>query len=74
MEAVVDRGAVLRERAELLTEEDVAAMVDVEVRTVQNWRSGDDGPPFVKVGRSAFYRFDAVKKWIASREQRRAGR
>jgi hypothetical protein len=33
MDAVVNRGAVLRERAELLTEEDVAAMVDVDVRT-----------------------------------------
>lgn len=38
MDAVVSRGALLRERADLLTEEDVAAMVDVDVRTVQNWR------------------------------------
>ena len=70
MEAAVSRGAMLRERADLLTEEDVAAMVDVDVRTVQNWRHTDDGPAWVKVGRSAFYRFEAVKKWIASREQR----
>ena len=38
-------------------------------RTLIRWRDRGYGPPCVYVGRAIFYRRDAVKEWLLSRER-----
>lgn len=51
-----DHGTRLREALGLYTQEDIAAILQVEPRTVEKWRSERRGPPWVTVGRKALYR------------------
>jgi predicted DNA-binding transcriptional regulator AlpA len=54
----------------LLKQEEVAERFrDVNVRTLERWRSIGFGPAFVKLGRRVFYRASDVEAWIA--QQRR---
>jgi hypothetical protein len=53
---------------ELLSEETTAAYFGLRVATLRNWRCLRQGPAWVKVGRRAFYRREAILKWIVSRE------
>jgi hypothetical protein len=48
----------------LLTEADLATVLEVEARTVQAWRAEGRGPDFVKLGKSVFYRVADVRDWI----------
>jgi excisionase family DNA binding protein len=49
----------------LLTTEDVANMVGVSVRTVEDWRRDKVGPPFTRLGgRTIRYRRDLLEAWI----------
>lgn len=59
---------------ELLTEDEYAALRGVSVRTIQRERALRAGPPFIKLGRSIFYRPEAVDAWIIAQEQTPAGR
>jgi hypothetical protein len=59
----------LRRRLGLLTEDEVAAIADVDQRTLANQRSARSGPPFLVWGRKPFYRIEALTKWLAEREQ-----
>lgn len=56
----------------LLTEATYAALRGVSVRTVQRERALRAGPPFIKLGKSIFYRPEAVDAWIMSKEQKPA--
>lgn len=51
----------------LLTPEDVADQLRVEVKTLANWRSSGVGPTFLKVGKYARYRQVDVDSYIESR-------
>ena len=53
----------------LLSEEDVAALADVDVGTVRNWRAQRSGPPFTKIGRRPLYRVEAFQRWLKEREE-----
>ena len=57
----------------LLTESDLAAAFRVEVNTLRVWRREETGPPYVKIGRSTFYRKDDVENWLAYSAQIPAG-
>lgn len=70
MQPTDDPGPALRRELGLLTEEEVAALADVEVRTIQSWRSDGRGPAYVRLGKAAFYRKDSVIKWIMASEVR----
>lgn len=59
---------------DLLTEDEYAALRGVSVRTIQRERALRAGPPFIKLGRSIFYRPEAVDAWIIAQEQTPAGR
>lgn len=51
-----------------LTEMEVANLLSVSPRTLQQWRSRGEGPPFLKLGhRSVRYDEAAVEAWVESR-------
>jgi len=52
-----------------MKESQVAAALQVSVRTLQNWRVEKRGPRFVKVGYCVRYRLKDVESWL--REQGR---
>jgi hypothetical protein len=41
----------------------------VTEKTLTNWRSCGQGPPFVKVGGSILYRLASVDRWLDSQEK-----
>lgn len=55
--------------ARLLTTDDLADMVGVEVRTIERWRKSGDGPPFMLFGRTIRYHPARVQAWMLAREQ-----
>jgi excisionase family DNA binding protein len=50
----------------LLTEQGVAKLLQVTVKTLQAWRVRGGGPPFVKVGRCVRYRLEDVEAYVAA--------
>jgi len=54
-----------------LTTAELAALLNVSVRTVQDWRygRGPAGPPYHLVGQQARYKPDDVNRWL--QKQRR---
>lgn len=54
---------------DLMTESDYAAMRGVSVRTIQRERALRAGPPYIKLGKSTFYRREAVATWIIAQER-----
>ena len=48
--------------------EDLAAELDVTVRTLVRWASSGFGPPYVKIGRKVWYRRQAVDEWLRTME------
>lgn len=59
---------------DLLTESEYASLRGVSVRTIQRERALRLGPPFIKLGKSVFYRPEAVDAWIIAQEQIPAGK
>lgn len=53
---------------DLIKPEDLAAELQVTVRTLANMRSRREGPPFVRVGRSIRYSRRACEAWLAGRQ------
>jgi hypothetical protein len=49
----------------LLTEEELAGAFQIEVNTLRVWRREEKGPPYVKIGRTTFYRTDDVETWLS---------
>ena len=54
---------------EWLTRDALAADLGVQPMTLRRWASEGLGPPFVKVGRKALYRKEAVREWMCTRER-----
>lgn len=54
--------------ARLISEKDVARMICVSVRCVQNWRLRGGGPPLVKLGRSVRYQVSDILMFIEERK------
>jgi excisionase family DNA binding protein len=51
----------------LATLEEVAAYLQVPVKTLYAWRGRHEGPPGFKVGRHVRFRWTDVDSWLASR-------
>lgn len=66
--SVPDSDALRRDLG-LLTEEDIAALAGVEVKTVKEWRTQRTGPPYTKFGRRPLYRTESVLRWLKDREE-----
>ena len=46
----------------------LAKELSISDRTLARWAAERIGPPFVKVGRKAWYRREAVAKWLKEQE------
>lgn len=49
----------------LLTEKDVARIVNLSLPTLRRWRAAGEGPLFVKIGSAVRYRDQDVAQWLA---------
>ena len=55
----------------LLRESDVALILGVSRRTLQNWRNWAEGPAWIRVGALIRYRPAEVARWIGDSEVHR---
>jgi excisionase family DNA binding protein len=63
------------QREEILTTEDVAALLKVPVQTVYKWTQEGTGPPFYKIGKHNRYKLGEVMDWFdAHRDEVSSGR
>lgn len=60
--------------AELLTLEEVAAVVRAPVATLRYWRHLGVGPEGFRLGRRVVYRPEDVDRWVADQQQAQAPR
>ena len=53
-----------------MTEKDVAGLICITTRALQNWRLRGGGPEYVKIGRSVRYQRSDVMKFIEERKRK----
>jgi predicted DNA-binding transcriptional regulator AlpA len=53
---------------ELMSTQELSALIGVEAKTLANWRCQAKGPKSLKVGRLVRYRSSDVEEWLAGRE------
>jgi predicted site-specific integrase-resolvase len=51
---------------ELMTQQEVAALFDISMPVLANWRCAGKGPKFVKLGGRVKYRRDDIEAFIGS--------
>ena len=51
----------------LLSAEDLAAFLDVPIKTLYMWRYRGEGPVGFRIGRHIRYRWSDVEQWIGDR-------
>ncbi|QAY74966.1 DNA-binding protein [Agromyces protaetiae] len=47
-----------------LTQGELAELLQLPARTLEDWRLSPGGPPFVKLGRHVRYDLDEVLAWV----------
>jgi hypothetical protein len=52
-----------------IDEYELAEEIGHVVRTVRGWRHRRCGPPYIIIGRRAYYRKAAVRDWLLSKEK-----
>lgn len=57
-------GQPFRVRLGLLTQDELAAVLDVSPETLREWRRIKQGPDYVKAGKNVMYREKDVMRWI----------
>jgi predicted DNA-binding transcriptional regulator AlpA len=58
----------MRNEMGLLTEQELADMLGYKVLTLVTWRQQGRGPDYTKLGKTIFYRREAVQEWIKRNE------
>ncbi len=53
----------------MLTPKQVAEMLGITPRTLDNWRAEKKGPPYYKVEGFIRYNEEEIMKWLESRKQ-----
>lgn len=48
----------------LLTQHQLAELLNVQTTTLREWRRLGKGPDFVKIEKAVYYRLEDVQKWI----------
>ena len=48
----------------LLTEQDAAELLQVQLSTLRRWHREGTGPPCLQIGRQVRYRRDVVERWL----------
>jgi hypothetical protein len=66
IESIDETALHARKALGLLTENETAKILDVEVTTLATWRGQRKGPDHVKLGKSVFYTVPLIQKWIES--------
>jgi hypothetical protein len=66
MEFTVDNTGNAGLLAGYLSEQQTARQLDRDPPTIWRWRKLKIGPPFIMVGDSPMYSFEAVRKWLAA--------
>lgn len=56
--------AMLRHQLDLIPASEFAAALGLAEQTLAAWRSENQGPPFVKVGKTVFYRRVLLNTWL----------
>lgn len=59
-----ERAERLRDKFDLLSPADLAALLSVDERTLATWRTQKRGPDFVRLGRMVAYRRADVNAWV----------
>lgn len=54
-----------RDAESLLAEVYAADLLGLSSRTLQAWRSKNEGPPYVRVGRAVRYRRQDLLEWVS---------
>lgn len=54
----------LRSKIGLMTSDELAAMLEVAVETLREWRRLKQGPDYVKTGKSVMYREVDIAQWL----------
>jgi excisionase family DNA binding protein len=49
----------------LLTEQDAAELLQVDLSTLRRWHREGAGPPCLEIGRQVRYRQAAVERWLS---------
>jgi transcriptional regulator with XRE-family HTH domain len=57
-----------------LTRQQLAVEIGVSTDTLQRWETRRAGPPCLRIGRRVYYRADAFRDWLVSRERAQAAR
>jgi hypothetical protein len=52
-----------------LSRSQVAQEISVSIDTLARWETRRIGPPCIRIGRKVFYRADAFREWLISRER-----
>jgi predicted DNA-binding transcriptional regulator AlpA len=60
--------------AGLISEKDLAAKLGKTLRTLRNWRTRQEAPPWCRVGRDIFYFRSDVEPWLDGRKRARLRR
>jgi Helix-turn-helix domain len=58
------RATQLRMSFDILTPEDVAALLGVETPTLADWRTHGKGPAYTKAGKNIFYRREDITAYF----------
>lgn len=64
MEAETTIGKTLRARLALMTQDELAALLEVSRDTLREWRRGETGPDYIRAGKAIMYRESDVKAWM----------
>jgi excisionase family DNA binding protein len=56
--------------SDYVTEKELARQLGRDVFTLKRWRREGRGPAVTTIGRSIYFRAEAVREWLASQEKR----
>jgi hypothetical protein len=54
---------------DLLTERQLAEELQKSEATLARWRRAGTGPPWLRVGKSPRYRWEAVQRWLEEQQE-----
>lgn len=57
----------LRQKVGLVLPQELATALNATEQTLASWRSTNQGPDFVKLGKGVFYRIDDIRAWVNRR-------
>lgn len=52
---------------QIIDSQALSAHIGIPTKTLAEWRSRSEGPPYMRIGRHVRYSMSDVEKWLASR-------